>query len=115
MAMKPGHISGLAGPLIALLDRELPGFDGVDLCTMAKSLKRENPIHLILLTGQRKTEDILFGLSAGADDYISKPCNYGELRSRATIAEVLVNAQLLLNQKIDELARAENQARKENS
>ena len=108
------YIQVWQGPLIVFFDWEMSGMSGADLCTRARSLCRKNPLYLILLTSRQKTEDIVSGLSAGADDYISTPCNDDELRARITIAEVLVNAQLLVNKKNDEPTQAENQASREN-
>ena len=90
--------------LIAILDWEMPGVDGVDLCRMAKSLERKSPLYVILLTGRQKKEDIVTGLDSGADDYITKPFNDGELRARLRVAERLIQTQKKLTAKIDELA-----------
>ncbi|MDR3089895.1 MAG: response regulator transcription factor [Desulfobulbaceae bacterium] len=95
-----------ATPMIAILDWEMPGIDGVELCRMVKARSNPQPIHLILLTGRQTKDDIVLGLNSGADDYITKPFNNGELRARIGVAERLVNAQLSLSRKIEELAEA---------
>ena len=60
-------------PQIAVLDWEMPGISGIDLCRKIKSLDRSSPIHVILLTARDSKNDISQGFEAGADDYITKP------------------------------------------
>lgn len=91
------------GPQIAILDWEMPGIDGVELCTKVKMLERETPIYVILLTGRDAQNDILKGFDAGADDYITKPFDENELRARVRVAERLVNIQAELAQSNEEL------------
>jgi len=93
-------------PLIALLDWEMPGIDGPELCTRFKALDRENPTYVILLTGRNSKEDIVMGLQAGADDYITKPFNNNELLARINVAKQLVETQIKLKEKVAELAQA---------
>ncbi len=95
-------------PQIALLDWEMPGIDGLELCSRIKGLNRKNPIYIILLTGRSSKEDIVIGLRAGANDYITKPFNESELMARIKVAERLVKTQVKLNNKVEELERALN-------
>lgn len=81
------------GPQIAILDWEMPGVDGLELCSRVKTLERETPVYVILLTGRDAQVDILKGFDAGADDYITKPFDENELRARVRVAERLVNIQ----------------------
>ncbi len=72
---------------LAILDWMMPGIDGVNLC---KKVRKELPlakseyVYLILLTGKNQQEDIILGLSSGADDYMIKPANLLELKVRLT-------------------------------
>ncbi|MDY6906047.1 MAG: response regulator [Thermodesulfobacteriota bacterium] len=70
-------------PRIILLDWMMPEMDGVELCKAirASTSGLENS-YVILLTARSEKEDIITGLKAGADDYISKPFNAEELRVR---------------------------------
>jgi phosphoserine phosphatase RsbU/P len=81
------------GPKIAILDWEMPGINGVELCTKVKMLERDTPIYVIILTGRDAQNDILQGFDAGADDYITKPFDENELRARVRVAERLVTIQ----------------------
>ncbi len=81
------------GPQIAILDWEMPGIDGVELCHKVKMLERETPVYVIMLTGRDDKDDILKGFDAGADDYMTKPFDENELRARVRVAERLVSIQ----------------------
>jgi len=93
-------------PPIAILDWEMPGLDGPELCKRIKMLDRENPVYIILLTYRTSKEDIVIGLQAGADDYVTKPFDNNELLARINVAKRLVKAQSTLSRKVEELERA---------
>ena len=63
-----------------LLDIMLPGMDGFEICNRIRSSDRTQPI--ILLTARTSDEDIIKGLSLGADDYVTKPFSIAELKAR---------------------------------
>jgi DNA-binding response OmpR family regulator len=67
------------GPDLVLLDVMLPGTNGFDLCGLIRAGGR-TPI--IMLTARDQKADILRGLEAGADDYITKPFDFDELKAR---------------------------------
>ena len=91
------------GPDIAILDWEMPGLDGLEVCRRVKELERQNPVYVILLTARDARNDILKGFAAGADDYITKPFDENELRARVRVAERLVRIQGQLAQSNEEL------------
>ncbi len=93
-------------PPIAILDWEMPELDGVSVCRRVKELDRPNPIYVIILTGRNTKEDIVKGLDAGADDYVTKPFDENELRARVRVAERMVNIQESLTETVDELRLA---------
>jgi DNA-binding response OmpR family regulator len=93
-------------PMIAILDWEMPGIDGVELCHRVKAQPNPHPIYLIVLTGRQAKDDIALALNSGADDYITKPFDSSELRARIGVAERLIAAQLSLSRKVEELAAA---------
>jgi two-component system OmpR family response regulator len=64
---------------LVILDLMLPGEDGL---TLARSLRNESPIGIIILTGRGETVDRIIGLEMGADDYLPKPFNLRELLAR---------------------------------
>lgn len=65
---------------VILLDLGLPGMSGLDVCKNMRLLKVNNPI--LVLTGNADMKDRIDLLNAGADDYVTKPFNTGELRAR---------------------------------
>lgn len=99
-------INQINPPQIAVLDWEMPGISGIDLCRKIKSLDRSSPIHVILLTARDSKNDISQGFEAGADDYITKPFNDDELGARIRVAERIVTIQSSLNSSLEELREA---------
>jgi two-component system phosphate regulon sensor histidine kinase PhoR len=70
-------------PDILLLDWIMPGISGLEVCRFLRSGAYGNsPLGIILLTAHRAVEQIVEGLSAGANDYLSKPYEDEELRAR---------------------------------
>lgn len=65
---------------VIVLDRMLPGMDGLQLCKELRSQKNHTPI--LLLTAKSQTSDRVEGLDAGADDYLPKPFAFEELVAR---------------------------------
>jgi diguanylate cyclase (GGDEF)-like protein len=72
-------------PKIAILDWMMPGLDGVQVCREVHK-KMQYHAYIILLTGKDRTDDIIEGLDAGADDYLTKPFDPAELRARLRVA-----------------------------
>jgi two-component system response regulator RegX3 len=62
---------------LILLDIMLPGIDGFEICNRIRSQDRDQPI--IMLTARSSDEDIIQGLSLGADDYVAKPFSVAQL------------------------------------
>jgi len=96
-------------PHIAILDWEMPGINGIEVCRRAKDLEVENPPYIILLTSRDSKTDIVRGFDAGADDYMTKPFNDNELRARTRVAERLVRTQSSLSESVTELREVLNQ------
>jgi two-component system cell cycle response regulator len=67
---------------LALLDWMMPVLDGVEICRRVRRMPLTRYKYLILLTAKDDPRDIVDGLEAGADDYMTKPVNYLELRAR---------------------------------
>ena len=70
------------GPSLAILDWQMPEMDGVEVCRRVRQLAKEPYAYLILLTSRSRSEDVVVGLEAGADDYVAKPFDPSELRVR---------------------------------
>ena len=66
-------------PDLVLLDLRLPDMSGFEVC---RSLRRLSTVPIIIVTAQTDTHDLVVGLEAGADDYVTKPVNTKELAAR---------------------------------
>ena len=80
-------------PGLAVLDWEMPGLDGDELCRRLRAQERKEPLYLILLTSRGAPEDIVRGLEAGADDYIAKPYDNAELKARVDVGRRMLMLQ----------------------
>ncbi|MFO7912565.1 MAG: response regulator [Desulfotignum sp.] len=80
-------------PQLALLDWEMPGLSGPDLCSRLRQCKDKDPLYLILLTSRNNSEDLVQGLEAGADDYVVKPYNMAELQARINVGRRMIVLQ----------------------
>jgi diguanylate cyclase (GGDEF)-like protein len=69
-------------PRLAILDWMMPGLDGPEVCRRARAHRPGVPMYLILVTSREARRDVVAGLDAGADDYVVKPPDPEELRSR---------------------------------
>jgi sigma-B regulation protein RsbU (phosphoserine phosphatase) len=89
-------------PSLAILNWMMPGMDGVQICRQVRDLKRKSYIYIILLTARDQKEDIVEGIEAGADDYVTKPFNPHELnvRVRAGRRVLEMQAELLQREKL---------------
>jgi two-component system cell cycle response regulator len=70
------------GPRLALLDWMMPEMDGPSVCQSVRASPQRPYVYVTLLTSKGSTADLVEGLDAGADDYLTKPCNPEELRAR---------------------------------
>jgi two-component system, cell cycle response regulator len=80
-------------PRLALLDWMMPGLDGVEVCRRIRELNREPYIYIILLTAKNTAEELVEGMEAGADDYLTKPVNSHELRVRLRAGRRIIDLQ----------------------
>jgi two-component system response regulator MtrA len=71
------------GPDLVLLDVMLPGLDGIAVC---RELRRVSTVPIVMLTARASTSDVVEGLEAGADDYVTKPFEFPELAARVRSA-----------------------------
>jgi len=88
-----GILQGNDAPRLAILDWMMPGRDGIDICRSVRQRKGRAYIYIILLTARGQKEDIVAGLEAGADDYVTKPFDPYELRARLRAGRRIVELQ----------------------
>jgi DNA-binding response OmpR family regulator len=99
-------------PCLAILDWMMPGMDGVDVIRRIRAAAQALPPYLILLTAKDRVEDIVEGLQAGADDYITKPFEREELLARVQVGARVLELQESLSQRVRELEEALGQVRR---
>ncbi len=89
-------------PDIIILDWLMPELDGLEVCRLVRGLESVHP-YIIMLTIKGKKDDIINGLDTGADDYLSKPYDPGELRARIDVGRRIVELEQSLNARVKEL------------
>ena len=94
------------GPRLAILDWMMPGMDGTDVCKQLRTEASTEYTYVILLTAKKQKEDVVAGLDAGADDYITKPFDEEELHSRVRAGERIIQLKGALANKLVELQDA---------
>lgn len=73
------ELFGRAPTDVVLIDIMLPGIDGFEVC---RTLRRNSDVPIVMLTARVDTHDVVAGLEAGADDYLTKPFAPKELSAR---------------------------------
>ena len=98
-------------PRLAILDWMMPSLEGPEVCRRVRALARPIPTYIILLTARGQTDDIVRGLDSGADDYVTKPFDRQELRSRIRVGERMLALQQGLADRVRELEEALGQVK----
>lgn len=80
-------------PQLAILDWMMPRMDGVDICRQIRRLGREPYVYIVLLTSRDHLGDLIEGMDAGADDYLSKPFDPEELKARLRAGRRILDLQ----------------------
>lgn len=93
-------------PMLAILDWMMPSMDGIELCRKIRHALMPTPPYLILLTAKGRREDVVTGLRAGADDYVTKPFDREELRARVQVGMRIMELQQSLADRVNALEEA---------
>jgi two-component system cell cycle response regulator len=80
-------------PQLAILDWLMPGMSGLEVCQRLRQLEHRPYVFVILLTTNDQREQLLEGLCAGADDYLTKPLDPGVLRARLKVGQRILELQ----------------------
>jgi diguanylate cyclase (GGDEF)-like protein len=94
-------LQGADAPRLAILDLAMPEMDGIAVCRHAR--QHATPVYIILLTAKSSKRDMVVGLEAGADDYVTKPFDRDELRARVEVGIRVIELQRNLAQRVAEL------------
>ena len=87
---------------IVILDLNMPGTDGLTVCRTIRARAWPGYVYILLLTAQDAEEDILAGLAAGADDYLSKKSSSAHLLARLRTAQRILTLEHSLKQALAE-------------
>jgi len=90
---------------LALIDWMMPGMEGLELCRRIRQTELPHYVYLILVTSRREKADVVAGLDAGADDYVMKPFEPAELRSRVAVGIRMLEYETTLAEKNKALER----------
>lgn len=93
-------------PCIALLDWNLPGTSGIEVCRALRAQRSSHQVYVIMITAREEEEAIAEALGAGADDFIRKPCGVSELIARVRSGQRTVQLEQSLARRITELEEA---------
>ncbi len=85
-----------AAPALVILDWEMPEMDGPEVVRRVRALETDRPPYILILTSRGEKADIIAGLDAGANDYLAKPFDPGELRARVEVGRRMVEMQAAL-------------------
>ncbi len=95
----------LSNPIpIVISDWIMPEMDGYELCRAIRRHDFGSYVYIIFLTAKDSKNDIIEGLEAGADDYLTKPVDDAELIARLTTAERIIRLESSLKQRNKEIA-----------
>ena len=92
---------------LSILDWMMPGMDGVEVCRKIRHRKKYKYTYIILLSAKDRKQDIIAGLSSGADDYMTKPVNFLELRARLQTGRRIIDLEdklLLIQNQLKDIA-----------
>lgn len=98
-------------PSLVVLDWNMPGLDGPDVCRRIRASVQSNYTYMLLVTARHAKSDVVQGLQAGADDFISKPVDPEELHARLRTGERIVRLEQTLGRQLKELQAATEHVR----
>jgi diguanylate cyclase (GGDEF)-like protein len=100
------RLNSVDPPAIAVIDWTMPELDGPELCRRVRMTPRLSAMYILLLTARDRRVDLIEGLDAGADDYMTKPVDVDELRARVHVGRRVATLQSDLARRVADLRRA---------
>ena len=97
---------------LVISDWVMPHMSGVELCRSIRSAPRPHYVYVILLTGRNADNDLLEGMAAGADEFLTKPFNADELHARIKAAQRVLHLEQSLEQRNSALTHANRELQK---
>jgi len=87
------HLSSRRGPRLAVLDWVMPHADGLEVCRRVRNSGLPHYVYIIMLTSRTEPHDPFSAFDAGADDYIAKPVNAAELKTRLETGREIIETR----------------------
>ncbi len=95
-----------SAPKLAILDWMMPEMDGLEVVRRVRGLSTDRQPYIIMLTAKGGRADLIAGLDAGVNEYLTKPLDIAELRARVEVGRRMVDMQEALAAKVEELHKA---------
>lgn len=98
-------------PALVISDWSMPDISGIELCQRIRRDHKEFYAYVILVTGNTDKEEVIEGLAAGADDYLTKPFHPGELQARVRVGRRIVDLHREVqdkNRQLEEMALSDS-------
>ena len=96
-------LQGADAPELAIIDWIMPEIDGIEVVQRIRAMETGLSPYIIILTTRGEKHDVIAGLESGADDYLAKPFNVGELLARLSVGKRVVDMQKRLTIQVEEL------------
>ena len=104
-------LSAENAPSLVVLDWSMPELDGLEVCRRVRERQGRGYTYMLIVTARNAKSDVVAALSAGADDFVSKPIDADELRARLRVGERIVRLEQAHAQQVAELQAAAEQVR----
>ncbi len=93
-------------PMLAILDWQMPELEGVEVCAQVRATRKSSPPYILLVTSKGGRQNIVSGLRAGANDYLTKPFDPDELSARVNVGVGMLGLQQSLAERVRDLEAA---------
>ncbi|MBC8121462.1 MAG: response regulator [Gemmatimonadaceae bacterium] len=97
------EMARLYRPILIICDWNMPSIDGLEVCRQVKSDSQLSGIYFILLTARDSVQDLVVGLEAGADEFLTKPIDHRELSARVRAGMRIADLQQQLLETVEHL------------
>ncbi|MEQ8822220.1 MAG: response regulator [Sumerlaeia bacterium] len=98
---------------ILITDWMMPELDGLGLTRRVRGERRENYLYIVMLTAKSDRSDLLEGMEAGVDAFLTKPIDAAEVLAQLRVAERMLELEEELAHRLDEVTRAHRQIKRE--
>ncbi|CAM2067361.1 SpoIIE family protein phosphatase [Sulfidibacter corallicola] len=98
---------------LVVTDWMMPRMNGLELCHRVRGVKRDQHIHIIMLSARDEKKDLLKGMEAGADAFLTKPLSLMELQAQLRVAERIARLEQNLSERLSDLTTANERMKRD--